>query len=40
MNLDKLAAEAMKRLAVFVARSTGQHLRQMRKTWKQTKETK
>lgn len=30
---QRLAEEAMQRLAYFVARSAGQHLRAMRKSW-------
>mgnify|MGYP001591419010 CR=1 FL=1 len=37
LDLDKLAAEAMKRLAAFVNRSAGQNLRAMRRAWKAAK---
>lgn len=34
MDLDKMVADAMKRLQLYINRSAAQHLRQMRAQWK------
>ena len=34
VDLDRLAADALERLAEFINRSAGQHLRALRETWR------
>ena len=33
LDLDRLCAEALQRLAYFINRSAGQHMRAMRESW-------
>lgn len=37
LNLDKMVADAIKKLTLFISRSAGQHKRQMLAAWRSKK---